>query len=71
MTRNLKLFGVLLAAMVGLGLFVVGANVPPPEEANINWRQFEGGFINASCCAIMSATAGKGRGQCALTSSPS
>jgi len=30
MTRNLKLFGVPLAVMVGLGLFVVGANVSPP-----------------------------------------
>ena len=29
------------------------------------------GFINASCCAIMSVTTGRGREQCALTSSPS
>ncbi len=47
MTRNLKLFGVLLVAMVGLGLFVAGANVPTPEEANINWHQFEGTTVRA------------------------
>ena len=29
------------------------------------------GFINASCCAIMSVATGRGREQCALTSSPS